>query len=73
MRVTGGSLYMRLATGNRWHFGGPDGPIAVTVRRRFRADNSEAVREAVIAGAGIAVIPCGYLPMKSCPAACGSF
>ena len=50
-------VYTRLATGNRWHFGGPDGPIAVTVRGRFRADNSEAVREAVTAGAGIAVIP----------------
>jgi DNA-binding transcriptional LysR family regulator len=27
------------------------------VRGRFRADNSEAVREAVIRGAGIAVVP----------------
>ena len=50
-------VYTRLATGARWHFDGPDGPIAVTVRGRFRADNSEAVREAVIAGAGVAVIP----------------
>jgi DNA-binding transcriptional LysR family regulator len=48
-------VYTRLATGNRWHFAGYDGPI--TVHGRFRADNSEAVREAVIAGAGIAVIP----------------
>ena len=48
-------VYTRLATGNRWHFAGLDGPV--TVRGRFRADNSEAVREAVIAGAGIAVIP----------------
>jgi DNA-binding transcriptional LysR family regulator len=50
-------VYTRLATGNRWHFDGPDGPSAVTVHGRFRADNSEAVREAVIAGAGVAVIP----------------
>ncbi len=50
-------IYTRLATGNRWHFGGPEGPIQVDVRGRFRADNSEAVREAVIHGAGIAVIP----------------
>jgi DNA-binding transcriptional LysR family regulator len=50
-------VYTRLATGNRWHFNGPDGPIAVTVQGRFRADNAEAVREAVVAGAGIAVIP----------------
>jgi len=50
-------IYTRLATGNRWHFAGPDGPITVDVRGRFRADNSEAVREAVISGAGVAVIP----------------
>lgn len=50
-------VYTRLATGNRWHFDGPDGPVTVAVRGRFRANNSEAVREAVIAGAGIAVIP----------------
>ena len=50
-------VYTRLATGNRWHFTGPHGAIAVDARGRFRADNSEAVREAVIGGAGIAVIP----------------
>lgn len=50
-------VYTRLATGNRWHFVGPNGPIAIDVHGRFRADNSEAVREAVINGAGIAVIP----------------
>jgi len=50
-------IYTRLATGNRWHFSGPEGPITVDVRGRFRADNSEAVREAVVCGAGIGVIP----------------
>lgn len=50
-------VYTRLATGNRWHFAGPNGAITVDVRGRFRADNSEAVREAVINGAGIAIIP----------------
>lgn len=50
-------LYTRLATGNRLHFDGGAGPIQVDVRGRFRADNSEAVREAVIGGAGIAVVP----------------
>ena len=50
-------IYTRLATGSRWHFAGPDGPIMVDVHGRFQADNSEAVREAVISGAGIAVIP----------------
>ena len=50
-------IYTRLATGHRWHFESRDGPVQVDVQGRFRADNSEAVREAVIGGAGIAVMP----------------
>lgn len=50
-------VYTRLATGARWHFGGPGGPHAVDVDGRFRANNSEAVREAVLAGLGIGVVP----------------
>jgi DNA-binding transcriptional LysR family regulator len=50
-------VYTRLATGNRWHFDGPNGAVTADVHGRFRADNSEAVREAVIGSAGIAVIP----------------
>jgi DNA-binding transcriptional LysR family regulator len=50
-------IYTRLATGQRWHFEGGDGPVQVDVHGRFSADNSEAVREAVIGGAGIAVLP----------------
>lgn len=50
-------VYTRLATGNRWVFEGPDGPLTVAVKGRYRADNSEAVREGVLAGLGIAVIP----------------
>jgi DNA-binding transcriptional LysR family regulator len=50
-------IYTRLATGNRWHFEGRGGPITVDVRGRFSADNSEAVREAVLGGGGIAVVP----------------
>jgi DNA-binding transcriptional LysR family regulator len=50
-------IYTRLATGQRWHFEGSDGPVQVDVHGRFSADNSEAVREAVIGGAGIAVLP----------------
>ena len=47
----------RLATGNRWLFEGPNGPLMVEVNGRLRADNSEAVREAVLGGLGVAVIP----------------
>ncbi|HTW73214.1 MAG TPA: LysR family transcriptional regulator [Acetobacteraceae bacterium] len=50
-------IYTRLATGLRWHFDSSDGPVQVDVSGRFRADNSEAVREAVIGGIGIAVLP----------------
>ncbi|MEZ5817714.1 MAG: LysR family transcriptional regulator [Hyphomicrobiaceae bacterium] len=50
-------VYTRLATGNRWHFESIDGPLSVIVSGRFRVDNSEAVREGVLAGLGIAVIP----------------
>ncbi len=50
-------VYTRLSTGNRWVFEGPDGPLTIEVKGRFRADNSEAVREAVLGGLGIAVIP----------------
>lgn len=50
-------VYTRLATGNRWHFESVDGPLSVIVSGRFRVDNSEAVREGVLAGLGIAVIP----------------
>ncbi|MGB8397982.1 LysR family transcriptional regulator [Bradyrhizobium sp.] len=50
-------VYTRLSTGNRWIFDGPAGPLEVEVKGRYRADNSEAVREGVIAGLGIAVIP----------------
>jgi len=50
-------VYTRLATGNRWIFESADGPLAVEVKGRYRADNSEAVREGVLAGLGIAVIP----------------
>ncbi|MBX9927231.1 MAG: LysR family transcriptional regulator [Hyphomicrobiaceae bacterium] len=50
-------VYTRLSTGNRWLFEGPSGPMVIEVRGRYKADNSEAVREGVIAGLGIAVIP----------------
>lgn len=38
----------------RWQFRGPDGDIAVSVSGPIRANNSDAVRNAVLAGYGIA-------------------
>lgn len=50
-------IYTRLVTGTTWKFAGPNGDIDVQVDGRFRANNSEAVREAVLAGLGIGVVP----------------
>jgi DNA-binding transcriptional LysR family regulator len=50
-------VYTRLATRNEWPFVGPDGEIVVRVRGRFMADNSEGVREGVLGGLGIGLIP----------------
>jgi DNA-binding transcriptional LysR family regulator len=50
-------VYTRLATGHRWTFDSPDGPVTIEAAGRFRADNSEAVREGVLGGLGVAVIP----------------
>ncbi len=50
-------VYTRLATGNEWHFAGDDGEIVVPVQGRYLVDNSEGVREGVLGGLGIGVIP----------------
>lgn len=50
-------LFTGLATGAVWPFTGPEGPLATPVNGRFRANSSEAVREAVLAGIGIALAP----------------
>ncbi len=50
-------VFTPLSTVDEWHFEGPDGPISVRVKGSFRTNNSEAVREAALAGIGIAVTP----------------
>jgi len=51
-------LYAYLSTGNEWMFQGPDGQeIRVKVAGNFRANNGEAIRQAVLADLGIAVAP----------------
>ncbi len=50
-------VYTRLATSNEWHFQGPQGLVKVNVQGNFQANNSTAVREAVLSGLGIAVSP----------------
>jgi DNA-binding transcriptional LysR family regulator len=50
-------LYAYLSTGNEWTFQGPEGEIRVKVSGNFRANNGEAIRQAVFANLGIAVSP----------------
>lgn len=50
-------VYTRLASGNLWHFDGPQGAQSIAVRGRFQVNNSEGVREALLMGLGIGVVP----------------
>ena len=50
-------VYTRLATGSRWVFEKDGEHIPVNVGGRFRANNSEGVREAVLSGLGIGLVP----------------
>jgi DNA-binding transcriptional LysR family regulator len=42
---------------NEWQYDGPDGTTIVTVNGRFRSNNSEAARVAVLGGLGYAIMP----------------
>jgi DNA-binding transcriptional LysR family regulator len=51
-------VYTGLATGDEWHFTGPDGaPIRVRVSGRVRVSASEGMRAAVLEGLGLAICP----------------
>jgi DNA-binding transcriptional LysR family regulator len=50
-------LYSYLSTGNEWMFQGPEGEIRVRVSGNFKSNNGHALREALLAGRGIAVSP----------------
>ena len=50
-------IFTGMTAATEWPFEGPDGPVTVSVTGRFRTDNGEAVREAVLAGLGFAVLP----------------
>ena len=52
-------LYAYLSTGNEWIFHGKDGEIRVKVSGTLRANNGEAIRQAVMADLGIAASPDG--------------
>jgi DNA-binding transcriptional LysR family regulator len=46
-----------LSTGNEWVFRGADGPVRVKVSGNFRANNGDAIKQAVLADLGIAITP----------------
>jgi DNA-binding transcriptional LysR family regulator len=50
-------LYAYLSSGNEWTFRGPDGEIRVRVQGNFKANNGEAIRQALLAHVGIAMSP----------------
>jgi DNA-binding transcriptional LysR family regulator len=50
-------IFDRDENGRIWHFEGPGGAASVRVQGRFASDSIDAIREAVLAGVGIAVLP----------------
>lgn len=50
-------VYMLLTTLNEWHFNGPQGKETIRVDGRFSVNNPRTIRQAVLAGQGIAVTP----------------
>ena len=50
-------IFLQNAAPQDWTFRGPGGAAAVHVAGRFRTDSSEAMREAVLGGVGLALAP----------------
>lgn len=50
-------FYAQQASQDRWSFKGPDGPVTVRVKGNFQVNSSEAVREALLIGLGIGLVP----------------
>jgi len=50
-------IYSLLTTLNEWHFNGPQGNETILVSGRISVNNPRAIRQAVLAGQGIAVVP----------------
>jgi DNA-binding transcriptional LysR family regulator len=53
-------IFTHGATPTHWPFQGKDGIFTVPVAGRFRSDSGEGVREAVISGYGIGLLPAWY-------------
>lgn len=55
-------IFTRRSGSADWSFDGPDGLVTVHVSGRFRTDSSEAAREAVLSGIGVALMPAWVFP-----------
>jgi DNA-binding transcriptional LysR family regulator len=53
-------IFTQGSSPTHWTFEGKDGKVGVPVRGRFRSDNGEGVREGVINGYGIGMLPAWY-------------
>jgi len=53
-------MFTQGASPTHWTFEGPDGKISIPIRGRFRSDSGEGVREAVVSGYGIGLLPSWY-------------
>jgi DNA-binding transcriptional LysR family regulator len=53
-------LLTQSSLGGVWIFAGPEGPVSVPVKARLRSDSSDAIRQFVVQGYGIAILPSGY-------------
>lgn len=53
-------IFTQSAAPHEWQFDGPDGLINIPVQGNFRSDAGDAIREAVISGYGIGMLPAWY-------------
>jgi DNA-binding transcriptional LysR family regulator len=53
-------IFTQSVAAHEWQFEGPDGLINIPVQGRFRSDAGDAIREAVISGYGIGMLPAWY-------------
>jgi DNA-binding transcriptional LysR family regulator len=53
--------YTYLSTGNEWVFPSPRGEVRVRISGTFRSNNGYALRDAMLAGHGIAIMPLVFI------------
>jgi DNA-binding transcriptional LysR family regulator len=50
-------MYVFFGSGHSWQLDGPNGPETVKVSGRFQANNGDALRQALLSGLGLALMP----------------